>query len=205
MLYFPLMFSLYALHHHHALFPVKRSVHSQAPVPWTHYPLYCSYHWLCQTQRCLQWSYEGNVEVDGLLALRTGLLWMKKEQKGYQCGGLWVIFWAINLLNPTLAMPIIFWMLSTRYWVKSQLSIKLWWHLLFCWPLSLCCTTDCHYQHILSSSTRSVEPLLQTVFQVAAGLSVSVCVYVPTYEFMYWCVKAAGMLTRFRPDMSCVW
>lgn len=43
--------------------------------------------------------------------------------------------------------------------------------------LSLRCTTDCHYRHTLSSSTRSIELLLQNIFPVAAGLSVSLCVY----------------------------
>lgn len=48
----------------------------------------------------------------------------------------------------------------------------------FLLTLFLRCTTDCHYQHTLSSSTRSIELLLQNIFQVAAGLSVGVCIYV---------------------------
>lgn len=71
--------------------------------------------------------------------------------------------------------------------------------------LSLCCTTDCNNRHTLSSSTRSIELPLQNIFQVVDGLSVSVCVF--TYALMYgyyWCVKAAGMLTCFKYDMSCV-
>ncbi len=59
--------------------------------------------------------------------------WMKEGQEGHRCGKLRVVFWAINLLNPTLVMTIICRMLPTRYWVISQLSIKLWWHLLS-WP-----------------------------------------------------------------------
>lgn len=39
-------------------------------------------------------------------------------------------------------------------------------------------TTDCHYRHTLSSSSRLIKLLLQNIFQVAAGLSDSVFVYV---------------------------
>lgn len=77
----------------------------------------------------------------------------------------------------------------------------------FTFPVTLClrCNTDCHYRHTLSSSTRSIELLLQNIFQVVASLSVSVHEF--THELMYryyWCVTAAGMLTCFRYDMSCV-
>lgn len=72
--------------------------------------------------------------------------------------------------------------------------------------LSLRYTTDCHYRHTLSSSSRSIEPLLQNIFHVAAGFSDNGCVF--SHELMhgyYWCVKAGGMFTCFRYDMSCMW
>lgn len=97
-------------------------------------------------------------------------------------------------------------MLSTRYWVMMGDFHKTVLTFIFLLTLSACCTTDCHYRHTLSSSTSS--PQEYTVFQVAAGLSVSVCVCtVFTHELMYgyyWCVKAAGMLTCVRYDMSCM-
>lgn len=166
------MFGLCALHHPYALFSVKIFVHSQTPVPFIHYSLYCSYHWLCQSQCCLQWSYEGDIEVDACWLFRLQWCGWKRDKRVHRRGKLRVFFWAVNLLNPTLAMSIICWMLSTRCWVISQLPIKQWWHLLSCWPLSLRCTTDCHYWHTLSSSTRSIELSRQNIFQVAA-----VCIY----------------------------
>lgn len=193
------------MYHHHTHFPIKISVHSQAPVPMKHYSSYRSYHWLCQSRCCLQWCHEGNVEVDDLLALRTGLLWMKVEQERREKLG--VVFWAINLLNPTPAVLIICRMLSTRFRAISQLSIKPRWHLLSCWPFSLRCNTDCHYRrtHILPAQSQlSFSSRIHFKWQQAY---LSVCVYF-TYEFMYgcyWCVKAAGVLACFRYDMSCVW
>lgn len=134
--------------------------------------------------------------------LKWNVFWLfRLDWYGWKKRMLRVVFWAINLLDPTLAMPIICWMLSTRYSVISQLSIKLWWHLLCCWPPCLRCTTDCHYRHTLSSSTRSIALLFQWL---QPYLSVHVC----AYEFMsgyYWCVKAAGMLACFRYDTSWVW
>lgn len=59
---------------------------------------------------------------------------------------------------------------------------------------SLRYTTDCHYRHILSSSSRSIKLLPQNVFQVAAGLSDCMCIC--SHELMYgyyWCVKGGSM------------
>lgn len=50
---------------------------------WNIIPLHCSYHLSCQSRCCLQWSYEGNIEVECFLALQTGLVRMKeKDVKG---------------------------------------------------------------------------------------------------------------------------
>lgn len=109
------------------------------------------------------------------------LVWIKGEQEWYWCGTLGVTFWVINLLNPTEAKPIIFWMLSTM-----------------CAAVTL---SNCLYQHMLSSST---GPSTTSISWQQTHLSA--CVF--TYKIMYGycsCVGAAGMLTCCSKDMSLKW
>ena len=161
-------------------------------------PCHCIHHWYHQSQWCLQWSYAGNIEVDGVLVV---------DERGTRV--TWEVQGRLQSEQPYKSQPSYANNLQNAFhqvlgWY--QFFIKLWWHLLSCSPFSLHCNTDCHYWHTLCSSTRSSELLLQNIFPVPASLSVSMHVY--TYELMYgyyWCVKAPGMLTCFRYDISCVW
>lgn len=140
------------------------------------------FHWNTMLLRMILWYWSGWFAVS---SDRTVV-----EESGR--GKLRVVFWAINLLNPTLAAPIICPTLSTRYWVIAQLSIKLRWHLLSCWPLSLRCYTDCHYRHALSSSTRSIELLLQNIYSSGSELiSQCACIYLWINVWIY-CVVCQG-------------
>lgn len=138
------------------------------------------------------------------LPCRTAL--MNEEQEGRQCGevndGL---LNAPTPLSPLWATPIICWKLSSRYpaWTihhfhKAVLTFT------FSQPNPFCVL---HHWLPLSAHSvlqRNFFPL--NIFQAAACLSVGVCVRVFTHELMYgfyWSVKAAGMLTCVRYDMSC--
>lgn len=105
---------------------------------------------------------------------------MEEGQDGYQCGKLRVVFWAINLLNPTLAMPIICRMLSTRYWVISQLSIKLRWHLLSCWPF-LCAAPLTAIIGTLCLPAQGQLSFSSTIYFKWRLAYLSVCVYLPMH------------------------
>lgn len=165
------MFSLYDLHPSHAPFRVKRFIHSQAPVPLTHYSFYCSYHLLCQSRCCLEWSFEVKSKMDGLLVLQTVLasIW----------GTRGIPMWNVmgHLLsdlpfNPTLAMPIICYMLSTKYWVIMGDFNKTVVTFTFLLRLPACGSTDCHYQHSLSFSRSSPPEYISSCSKL-----IRVCMY----------------------------
>lgn len=76
-------FGWHVFHRHLASFSPIRFVHLQASVPLKHYSFALQLPLSCQSRCCLQWSYDGDIEVECFLALQTGLVRMKeKDVKG---------------------------------------------------------------------------------------------------------------------------
>lgn len=133
---------------------------------------------------------------DRLPSFRSGLLSMKMEQAGCQ-KSFFIKSHHSNANSPLDAFHQILGDIKAFHKAAVTFSLVL--------TLCLLCSTDCLYGNTVSSCSRLIEPLLQNIFPLPAGLSDNANAFCDELMgWFYWCVEANIMLTCFRYDSSCM-